>query len=705
VKRIGFFLIFLFTSLGICLADSFLIFEENGKVGIKNQEGQVLVPASFEALGWSDGSFSVIGDVTGYRLNNRWGILNLKKKFITKAEYEQLTYASGEFIIARKKINPAQSKTGCLNLRGEIQIPFQYDGIDIHGLRAIVFTLNQAKYSYGLVDLENQSILPLQFKNIYPLGTLRFAVENTAGKIGLYGENGRAITGFTIDSISQFHKSRAVIFQGLQQGLMDREGQTLLEPIYHSIKIIDEEKVAVRKPHEWFLVNQNNETQLKIFADNIWPTKDENIIYSNAGKYGLLNHRLEILLPAQYDHLWPLYKDHFIVRQKRKSGVIRADNSITIPLLYDSIIVEEPLLRAFKKTTGWSLLDISHTIKTQKSYEWIGTPYNNLYPVKNNGFWGALNEDGEEIIHCVFDSLLEISNDHLVVKFKNKFGIIDSQENWLVAPQSYPLRIINDSCYLQLEPQNKFLKKFTGEVIYFTDNKIEFKSDHWTEYLPDGTVKTIDYQGRILYRVEPPALDKLQEIFPEQEGMRGIKRDGKFGFIDSRGRLRIANRYDGIGNFQEGLAAIKLIGKWGFVNMQDQIVINPNFESVTGFNNGISIVRKSGKTGIIDKSGKIILSLEYDSIQYQPNKKMRLYKRGLVGLADQQGSILIEPRFDHLQELENGFVIIGREGKFGVVSIAGLPAIPPIYDALSYDESSNLYLALKKSDWSELSIK
>jgi hypothetical protein len=164
-----------------------------------------------------------------------------------------------------------------LNLRGEIKIPFQYDGIDIHGLRAIVFTLNQAKYLYGLVDLENQSILPLQFKNIYPLGTLRFAVENTAGKIGLYGEDGRAITGFTIDSISQFHKSRAVIFQGLQQGLMDREGQTLLEPIYHSIKIVDEEKVAVRKPHEWFLVNQNNETQLKILADNIWPTKNEKL--------------------------------------------------------------------------------------------------------------------------------------------------------------------------------------------------------------------------------------------------------------------------------------------------------------------------------------------------------------------------------------------------------------------------------------------
>ncbi|MBK8290379.1 MAG: hypothetical protein IPK96_04865 [Flammeovirgaceae bacterium] len=41
-----------------------------------------MVLAAFEALGWSDGSFSVIGDVTGYRLNNHWGILNLKKNLL-----------------------------------------------------------------------------------------------------------------------------------------------------------------------------------------------------------------------------------------------------------------------------------------------------------------------------------------------------------------------------------------------------------------------------------------------------------------------------------------------------------------------------------------------------------------------------------------------------------------------------------------------
>lgn len=697
-----FLLLFLFGSA--CLADSFLVFEENGKMGIKDQQGKVVVPASFEALGWSDGSFSVIGDVTGYRLNNHWGILNLKKEFVTKAEYEKLVYSGGEYIVATKKINPAQTKTGCLNLRGEIKIPFQYDGISINGLRAIVFNLQNARFLYGLTDLENRLIIPVFYKRIYPLGTLRYAVENEAGKIALFGEDGRAITEFKIDSISAFNKSRAIIYQNLNQGLLDRDGHMVVEPIYQVIKTIDDKVLGL--PHyEWILLTHRNEIQKKFQVDEILSTTNGISIYKYSQKYGLLDSSLNVLLPAQYDFLSPLGNDQFVVSNKGKQGVIGSDNSIRIPLIYDSLIVEDDIARVYAKTAGWILTDIRQSFKTQKNYNWIGGKVNEIYPVRNHGYWGALNEAGEEIIHCVFDSLLEISANQIVVKFKNQFGIINKREDWLVPPQPFELRLINDSCYLQLQPQNKFLRKVAGEVIYFTDNPIEFKDDYWIETLPDGTIKTLDYQGRLLQRVDPPLLDKLEEVFPESEGMRGIKRDGKFGFVDSRGRLRIANRYDGIGEFHEGLAAVKLIGKWGYLNQQDQIVINPNFESVQRFINGISIVRKNGKAGVIDKNGKMVIEFQYDSIQVQYNNKLRLYKKGLIGLADQNGNILIEPRFDHLVELENEFVITGREGKFGLISVTGLSIIPPIYDALSYDSARNQYLALKKSDWKELPLK
>jgi hypothetical protein len=699
----GALFLLLFMSGSVCQADSFLVFEENGKVGIKNQQGKVVVPASFEALGWSDGSFSVIGDVTGYRLNNHWGILNLKKEFVTKAEYEKLVYSSGEYIVATKKINPVLTKTGCLNLRGEIKIPFQYDGISIHGLRAIVFNLN-GQYRYGLTDLENHLIIPVVYSKIYPLGTLRYAVENDKGKIALFGEDGRAITDYRIDSISPYTRSRAIIHQSLNQGLLDRDGNMEAEPIYQAIKVMDDHVLGLLHD-EWNILNDRNEIQLKFQAEKLVPVSNGKFIYVYSQKYGLLDSSFNVLIPAQYDRLLPCGNERFVASKKGKQGLIGPDNSVFIPLIYDSLIVEDKNVRAYKKNGGWSLMDIRQFFKTQKNYDWIGSPVNGIYPVNNFGYWGVLNEAGEEIIHCVFDSLLEISRNQLVVKFKNQFGIITTHEDWLVAPQSYKLKLVNDSCFLQLQPQNKFLKKLTGEVIYFTDNQMEFKNDYWMESLPDGTIKVIDYQGRLLQRIDPLRIDKLEGVFPESEGMRGVKRDGKFGFVDSRGRLRIANRYDGIGEFHEGLAAIKLIGKWGFLNHQDQIVINPNFESVEKFINGICIVRKNGKSGVIDKNGKPILEFHFDSIQVKSNKKLQLNKNGLIGLADQYGSILIEPRFDYLQELENGFVIAGRDGKFGLISVTGLSIIPPIYDTLSYDLEHHQYLALKKSTWKEIPLK
>ncbi len=55
-------------------------FEENGKIGLKDESGAVILPASFDALGWSDGNFSVIGQITGYRQNNRWGTIKPQKR-------------------------------------------------------------------------------------------------------------------------------------------------------------------------------------------------------------------------------------------------------------------------------------------------------------------------------------------------------------------------------------------------------------------------------------------------------------------------------------------------------------------------------------------------------------------------------------------------------------------------------------------------
>ncbi|MBX2915126.1 MAG: WG repeat-containing protein [Cyclobacteriaceae bacterium] len=677
-------------------ADTFQTFEENGKVGIKNQDGKVVLPASFEALGWSDGSFSVVGNVTGYRQNSQWGILNLKKEFITKAEFESLVYSGGEYVIAKKKINPAQRKTGCLNLRGETQIPFIYDGIQLHGLRAIVINLSNGRYQYGLADLQNKIIIPANYSRITPLGTLRYAVQNESGKIALYAEDGKAITPFAIDSVTVFQGGKAYFYLNGNKGLLDRDGKIMAEALYRDVKT-ENEQVLVLPHNQWQVLNTANKVQRQFEAETIIPTPDGKNIYTYSGYYGLMDEEWNITLPAHYQYLAYHGQDLYKARKNNKSGIITSQEQPIIPLRYDSVVIHYPFVLTLTHA-GWELTDVNQSFRSFKKYEEIGSLQHGLIPAKAYQFWGALNITGDETIHCVFDSLIELSANHIVVKFKNQYGIISHHEDWIVPPQPHPLKLVNDSCYLQLEPTNKFLKSFNGSVIYFTDNSLRFESNLFTEYLPDGTLKQINYRGRLVARKEPPQVDKVEAVFSEYEGMRGVKRDGKYGFIDGKGRLRIANRYDSITHFSEGLAAIKLIGKWGFINMQDQIILNPNYTAVNEFKNGLCLVARNGKWGIINQQGKTIINLEYDSIKQEPPHFL-LYKNGLSGLADQHGRILVEPRFTQLEILANGNLKVSQAQKWGVISAEGLSIIPITYDALHFFPEKQQYIGLQKATW------
>src|SRR5688572_27914774 len=111
--RLTLVVILLMLVAGPVLAD-YQLFYENGKAGVRDQDGNVLIPAAFDALGWSDGSFSVVNSVTGYRSEGRWGLINLKKELITTVHYENLTSGGGDRVVATHWINPYTKKFGCL---------------------------------------------------------------------------------------------------------------------------------------------------------------------------------------------------------------------------------------------------------------------------------------------------------------------------------------------------------------------------------------------------------------------------------------------------------------------------------------------------------------------------------------------------------------------------------------------------------------
>ncbi|HYF70913.1 MAG TPA: WG repeat-containing protein [Ohtaekwangia sp.] len=688
------------------VAQAYIVFEENGKTGLKDGQGKILIPAIYDAIGWSKGNFSIVNNVTGYKLNDRWGLISIDNKKITTDQFAELQPVEGGLILARKM--PAYSQrlaTGCINTTGKEIIPFVYDGIKINSLRAIVFTKIGNQYRHGLIDLNNKTLIPQQFQDIRSIGTLRYAVRNFEGKTALYAETGVRITDFTIDSLSEFTKDHAIVYQGKYRGLVDRNGVMKVPAKYSDIVVQPNGTVKTREADEWIVLNGQNKTIRTVRADSINALAKNLLELKTNNEAILTDQSLKPITSAVYSDVSHFIRNKAIYRLGDYYGVITKNGSVVVPALYHKIIIGNSYIFADQSTAGkkvWMLFDSAGARLTDKGYEAI-QPLPFGFAVKQRDAWGIINHAGIQKVACAYDSIIQNNGAQLVVKFKGLYGIIDLKEDWKVSPRKNRLHVINEDRYIEYSPTSTLLKSMNGTVIYFTTNRIEIFADHLLEYLPSGNIWQIDMSGVIENRQVIPA-EATEEIYEASEGYRAIKRNGRFGFIDAKGRLRIANRYEAVRKFSDGYAAIKILGKWGFVNQQDNIAVQPVYDDVMPFKEGYALVQQNGLSGLIDKTGKQVLPVRYNNIEALPTKNLLVELNGLKGLSDGSGKMLIHPKYTLINDVGNGFVIVERDGKYGVITDQGISTIPLIYDLITYDRFHDVFFAQRKSEWVEVRL-
>ncbi len=77
--------------------------------------------------------------------------------------------------------------------------------------------------------------------------------------------------------------------------------------------------------------------------------------------------------------------------------------------------------------------------------------------------------------------------------------------------------------------------------------------------------------------------------------MAAVKKDGKWGFIDNTGEMKIEPKYEDAKSFRNGLAAVKKDGLWGYIDSDGIIAIQPIFQDAKCFNiSGYTYVQPEG---------------------------------------------------------------------------------------------------------------
>lgn len=170
-----------------------------------------------------------------------------------------------------------------------------------------------------------------------------------------------------------------------------------------------------------------------------------------------------------------------------------------------------------------------------------------------------------------------------------------------------------------------------------------------------------------------------------QDGVAGVTLNGKDGLINTKGEILVPfGKYKSIYLFHEGLAQV--IGQnslYGFINAKGKEVIPCKYVSAGAFLDGLSQVENNNKIGYINKSGKIVVPIIYEDAE-DPTlpyvNEIKVEKNGKWGLLSMKGTVLVEPVYDEIHQIVDGMRLVKKDGKYGYMNSKDRLVIKCKYD-------------------------
>ena len=698
------------------LANDYTIFKQNGKMGIQNADGTIIIEAIYDSLGWSDQYSSPFQDYVGVFQDQQWRLLNLKNRKTIEQTYDFLAPLEyGDFMVGQRSIISGQLFYGTISPTGKIRINPQFSSIQPTQNQLLVSQSGLTGPTlYGVIDVQGRSIISLKYELLEPITPQLWYGLTSEGKGHFLRKDGTLIANTDDPRYEVIKNGYVVYYQENLAGLIDPDGLIKIKPSYESIKIDENGRILAYPVGRWKVENSERQPLFDVKATSIEVINQNLLFYKNGPTGHLINKQGKRLIEQPLTLVHPLDSTHLLISNGTKYGVIKLSGTALFPLEYDSIVHENTFF-ALKKESGWFLYNRFGRRLTNDPFNLIKTKGEILFPVQKDGKWGYLDFNGNIAIACQYDQAYPFKYARAIVKQAELYGVINAFGQWLIPPQYREITMINKGLYLTQKQDRKLLLNDRHDVVFETYNQLTphsfglleidekgkkglinkygrpvfgLKYDSISELLDDNYYILIskNYYSLIdkLGKVIIPEYSQFQKIFPFKGEFIGIQKDGKYGYIDRNNKLRIANQYEYVGTWSEGLGPVMLRGKWGFVDRLERLVVQPYYDQVTPFEDGITIVEKDGLFGLVDTQGRELLPLAYHEIIRLESGYFILRKDNTYGLAGKDGRITLQPQYQALSELSPGQFKVKRNNKWGIKDAYNVDLLPISYENVDY---------------------
>jgi len=179
------------------------------------------------------------------------------------------------------------------------------------------------------------------------------------------------------------------------------------------------------------------------------------------------------------------------------------------------------------------------------------------------------------------------------------------------------------------------------------------------------------------------------------EGLAVVKLNGKYGYMDTQGRVVIPARFDQARSFSEGLALVQVNGTWSFIDRTGNQVITapPSTVEIAPFSDGLArFTNEASETGFIDKNGQVVIAPQPRYIGSFSEGLATIAVDSKIGFIDKTGAIVIAPQFEATRDFSDGLAAVkvrlsDTQSRWGFIDRSGNMVIEPqFYEVQQFSE-------------------
>ena len=513
---------------------------------------------------------------------------------------------------------------------------------------------------------------------------------------------------YNIEEISEYNYF--VLRENEKFGVIDKQGNTIIEAIYDDVKIPNPGKAVFicYEGQNTKVMNQNKE-QIYTEYSNITPLILKNVStnlryeksvlkYEKDGKYGIISIDGKKITNPVYEEIDTLqYKEgEFVIKKDNKYGVMNMNGYVIINPEYDNIKADAYYsIDTGYKNDGYI---VSNTTNEGYRYGYIDNEgnkildanYNDLYRLNyegeiylicaENGRYGLFNKD-KNIIPNEYQTITYIEGDDIcLVQKGKKYGIITLEGSMILQVRYNQIDINGDYIYTTDENSEKKVYDKKGNEVQVNANTtistIKENPDYkiYIETINEATSYSI-YQGE--NKITNGNYNYIGYL--SNNYYIASRQNEKLGVIDQNENVKLEMKYDTIRKI-DGTNLVEA----DIQNTNTIEIYNNNLEKIAEMNNATLTVKNnyiklssSEETKYFDLDGNEKQNTEI----FPENTIFAKSQNGKWGFVDKNGQVIIDYQYDEVTEQnEYGFAGIKKDGKWGIVDKNGKIIVEPIYE-------------------------